>query len=632
MFRKSCLAAAPFFILVNIARAQCPNALVLGSDTTLCEGGTLLLNAGPGYQSYLWDNGSTAQTRLVSSAGTYSCTTTDFSTSGELVVNGNFSAGSAGFNSSYGPGTGGAWGLLSNPGTFAVANNPNATHVNFASFGDHTTGIGAMMVVNGADVPGLNVWCQTVAVQPNSDYAFSAWLASCVTASPAQLVFTINGITIGNPLLAPGFTGQWVNFYSLWNSGSATSATICIANQNTNQGGNDFALDDISFAPFCTYTDQVIVSYQAFPEPDLGPDITACDGTPIVLTINWPDADAYAWQNGSPSNSFPPQSSGTYWVDVTENGCTARDSIEVLFTVQPTVDLGADQVRCEGESQVISAFFPNADYLWNDGSTASNYTVSGTGTYSVVVDVAGCADTDSVDFLFHPLPIADLGPDTLICADTVLVLDAERPGGSYLWDNNSTSAQRTVMQEGIYWVAVTELGCTTRDTMALGTIALPEVDLGPDFLLCKGTTRELRAHGPGYHYLWSTGDTVPEITVDEAGLYAVTVANVCDFATDSITISLDQCDCPVHVPNAFTPNGDDKNEGWRPRFECEHDQYLLQVFNRWGELIWQSESADEAWNGDAAPDGVYAWRMRFRPNTVEERVKRVLIGHVVVLR
>ena len=78
--------------------------------------------------------------------------------------------------------------------------------------------------------------------------------------------------------------------------------------------------------------------------------------------------------------------------------------------------------------------------------------------------------------------------------------------------------------------------------------------------------------------------------------------------------------------------GDDKNEGWRPRFECEHDQYLLQVFNRWGELIWQSESADEAWNGDAAPDGVYAWRMRFRPNTVEERVKRVLIGHVVVLR
>jgi gliding motility-associated-like protein len=616
-----------------VLRAQCMDGIDLGPDTTLCEGASLALSAGPGYQSYLWQDGSTGPNYLVTAPGTYQCTVTAFGTSGELVVNGNFSAGTTGFTSAYTPGTGGSYGPLSFEGTYAVVNSPAAAHSNFASYGDHTTGNGAMLVVNGASAPGQAVWCQTVAVAPNTNYAFSAWLSTAYFESPAQLLFTINGVPVGNPLLAPAVTGQWVNFYAIWNSGANTSASICITNQNTSVSGNDFALDDISFAPFCTYTDQITVTYQDFPEPDLGPDVVVCAGTPVLINAAWPNADAYAWHNGSAASTLAPAASGICWVDVTENGCTARDSILVTFTVQPDVNLGPDQVRCEGETAVLNAFFPGSTYAWSTGGTAASITVSNAGQYSVVVDAAGCTATDSVSFTYHPLPIVSLGSDTLLCADDVLTQDVERTGGSYLWSDGTTLPQNTLAPGSTHWVRVTELGCSTSDSITIGTIALPAVDLGPDFLLCKGLTHELDAFGPGCNYLWNTGDTIPEYTVTDAGIYGVLVSNACGAASDSVVVRLDQCDCPVFVPNAFTANNDARNDGFRPRFDCPYDEYLLQVFNRWGELIWQSTDADQAWDGGGGiADGVYVWRLRFRPITVYEQIRRELVGHVVLLR
>ena len=620
----------------TVALCQCVDDFSLGNDTTLCAGASLLLNAGPGYQSYLWEDGSTAQTHLAGSAGTYTCTVTDFGTSGELVVNGNFNAGATGFTSDYVPGTGGTYGLLSNAGTYAVNTNPQLTHVNFASFGDHTTGFGNMLVVNGAQFPGQNIWCETVTVTPNTDYAFSSWLATAVSESPAQLVFTINGVTIGAPLLAPFGTGQWVNFYSIWNSGASTSATICISNQNSQDSGNDFALDDISFAPFCTYSDDIVITWQEYPQPDLGADIHVCAGAAVLLDASTPGADAYAWQDGSTAVTLSPGSAGVYWVDVTENGCTARDTVEVFFGTQPTVDLGGAQEHCVGETFTLNAFFAGATYLWQDGSTASTLAVSASGTYSVTVTVGDCEASDDVDLIFHPLPVVDLGPDTTICADTTLTLNVARPGGNYLWENGATTAQRTLVESGLYWVEVTENGCSTTDSLELGLIPLPYVDLGPDFLLCIGTKSVLDATGAGYTYAWNTGDTTSELEITEEGLYRVLVTSLCGTYTDSINVSQDRCDCPVFVPNAFTPDDDGINEGLRPLFDCEVDKYRFTIFDRWGGEVWSSEDPSEVWDGGGKTDGtaigVYAWKLEIRPRTVNEHTLRKLFGHVVLLR
>lgn len=630
-------ASCALLLSTNVAWSQCTDDFSLGNDTTLCAGAPLLLNAGAGYQSYLWEDGSTTQTHATSGAGTYTCTVTDFGTSGELVVNGDFSTGATGFTSDYVPGFGGTYGLLSAAGTYAVSTNPQLTHVNFQSFGDHTTGNGNMLVVNGADVLGQNVWCQTVAVTPNTDYAFSAWLASAVSGSPAELVFTINGATIGTPLLAPWATGQWVNFYSVWNSGANTSATICITNQNSQDSGNDFALDDISFAPFCTYTDDIVVTEQAYPEPDLGEDIHTCAGTEVVLDATTPNADNYIWQDGSTSTTLEPSAAGIYWVDVTENGCTARDSVEVIFDVQPTVELGAAQEECEGEVAILNAFFPDATYLWQDGSTGSSYQVTGSGDYSVIVDVDGCTATDAVQFTYYPLPVVDLGPDTVICADTSLHVDVSRPGGSYVWENGSTTGQRTLVESGLYWVKVTVSGCSTTDSLDLGNIPLPYVELGADFLLCTGTKAVLDATGAGYTYQWNTGDTTSELEITEEGVYSVLVTSPCGSYEDSITVTQDRCDCPIFIPNAFTPDADGINEGFRPQFDCSVDRYRFTIFDRWGRELWKSEDPQAGWDGggggtDGTEIGVYQWKLEIRTQTVNEHTLRKLYGHVVLLR
>jgi hypothetical protein len=163
-----------------------------------------------------------------------------------LVVNGNFEAGNTGFETGYLYSPTNTW----PEGTYTVDSNPYNTHSLFASYGDHTTGYGNMMVVNGAPVSNVTVWEQTVSVSPNTDYEFSLWLSKCtpVLYNRAQLEYFINGTSIGTNY-APETTGEWVEFSQLWQSGLSTTATIRIVDRETAYYGNDFAIDDISFVP-----------------------------------------------------------------------------------------------------------------------------------------------------------------------------------------------------------------------------------------------------------------------------------------------------------------------------------------------------------------------------------------------
>jgi len=163
--------------------------------------------------------------------------------SANLVVNGDFSSGNTGFTSEYTYTS-----SLLPAGVYYVGTNPQAHNGNFSPCGDHTTGNGLMMIVNGDTVPDVGVWSQTVAVTPGTDYFFSTWIASVHPTSPAVLQFSINGEAIGPVFTPPSQTCQWVQFTANWNSGSNTSAHLSIVNQNTASTGNDFALDDISLS------------------------------------------------------------------------------------------------------------------------------------------------------------------------------------------------------------------------------------------------------------------------------------------------------------------------------------------------------------------------------------------------
>ncbi|WP_448702661.1 hypothetical protein ACFGVR_09940 [Mucilaginibacter sp. AW1-3] len=210
---------------------------------------TLSVDPTPTYSNYLWSNGSTGTSITVTTSGTYWWETVRYDE--DAVVNGDFeTAGNhyAGFTSSYTKNTS----SLVAEATYAVLKDPHSEHGSFATFNDHTlnNGNGRMMVVNGAPTANVTVWSEAITVQANTTYVFSVWGASVTSQSPGILNFSINGTQLGNITLSSTL-GNWQNFTVRWNSGSNTTANIGIVNQNTAATGNDFALDDISFAPVC---------------------------------------------------------------------------------------------------------------------------------------------------------------------------------------------------------------------------------------------------------------------------------------------------------------------------------------------------------------------------------------------
>ncbi len=305
----------------------------LGPDTTLCTGQTLLLNAAStmNYDSYLWNNASTNPTRIVNTAGTYKVKVGILGNN--QIVNGDFEGGNVGFSTDYVLGTGGTWGLVSTEGQYAIVNSPSAAHSNFSFCNDHTPNPGTqMMVVNGSGTPGTNVWCQTVPVQSNTDYQFGAWITNALNEfNVAQLQFSINGIPLGSPFATSTMGCNWQQFFQVWNSGSATTATICILNQNTNNGGNDFALDDITFRPLCYSEDSIVVTYSAFPIVNLGLDTNLCFGNTLTLDAQ-NTGSTYVWSDGSTNQTLDVTTTGTYQVTVTNPAfCQKTDAILVNF-------------------------------------------------------------------------------------------------------------------------------------------------------------------------------------------------------------------------------------------------------------------------------------------------------------
>jgi cysteine-rich repeat protein len=161
-----------------------------------------------------------------------------------LVINGDFESGNTDFYSEYIYSPGYLW----PEGTYDVLSDPAHAHGLAVSFGDHTSGAGLMMAVNGENqIAGLTVWSQVVPVAPHRDYLLSAWVATWSDYPPAELQFLVNDVLVGS-FTAPVSPGIWEEFSATWSSGSNTTATIRIVDSNMDASGNDFTLDDLSLA------------------------------------------------------------------------------------------------------------------------------------------------------------------------------------------------------------------------------------------------------------------------------------------------------------------------------------------------------------------------------------------------
>jgi len=158
-----------------------------------------------------------------------------------LITNGDFELGNTGFTSGLTqvPFNGGA-------AQYNIATDPKAWFSAFASFGDHTSGTGNMMMINGSQTVGQTVWSQTVAVAQNTTYQFGGWISALFAGSSA-VTLAVNLDSLGT-VTGPSTVANWDPFGFSWQSGSATSAALSILQLSTQFGGNDYALDDLSFA------------------------------------------------------------------------------------------------------------------------------------------------------------------------------------------------------------------------------------------------------------------------------------------------------------------------------------------------------------------------------------------------
>lgn len=276
-----------------------------------------------------------------------------------LIVNGDFETGVIGPST-----TEYVAGDLHDPGTYAVGTDPHAYHSAWTPYGDHTpTGPGYMLIVNAAcddgtpTPPGMDVvWEQTVGVTSDVDYVLSYWLANSYFDAPALIQLYINDVAIGVPAT---FTdvATWHEVSRTWNSGSDTSAKITLKDLTRAWGGDDFAIDDISFEAVSATIEKEMVD-----EGDLGDIIT------VTLTVDNPYGEAIKVEDVIPNGlKYIP---GTFEVDggsivPTVDGSTISTTVgSGNHTIE--FDVQVVEVQCEDVVVTNTANVYNPDTIVDD--------------------------------------------------------------------------------------------------------------------------------------------------------------------------------------------------------------------------------------------------------------------------
>ncbi|WP_320019449.1 gliding motility-associated C-terminal domain-containing protein [Labilibaculum manganireducens] len=479
----------------------------LGADQQTCSGNTITFDAGNAGSTYLWSTGETTQTITVSASGNYSVTITD--------ANGCSASDDAN-----------------------ATIHPNPT-VNLGA--DQQTCSGNTITFDAGNVGATYLWStgettQTISVTTSGNYSVTITDANGCSATDDA-----NATIHANPVVDLGIdqetcSGNSITFDAgnagstyLWSTGETTQTISVSASGNYSVVVTD--------ANGCSATDDANATIHANPVVDLGIDQETCAGGTITFDAG-NAGSTYLWSTGETTQTITVSTSGNYSVTVTDaNGCSASDDANATIHANPTVNLGADQQTCSGNTITFDAGNAGSTYLWSTGETTQTITVSASGNYSVVVtDANGCSATDDANATIHANPVVDLGIDQETCAGGTITFDAGNAGSTYLWSTGETTQTITVSTSGNYSVTVTDAnGCSATDDANATIHANPTVNLGADQQTCSGNTITFDAGNAGSTSLWSTGETTQTITVSASGNYSVVVtdANGCSATDDA---------------------------------------------------------------------------------------------------
>lgn len=371
----------------------------------------------------------------------------------------------------------------------------------------------------------------------------------------------------------------------------------------------------------------------------LGNDTTICAGT--TLLVDAANAGAtHVWSTGASTPSIQVTTTGTYSVTVSNAGCSATDAITVTVQDAPQ-DVLQDRTECVGVPITLDAGNAGSIFLWSNGAVSQQITVTQPGIYTVTVtNASGCAVIFDAQVTFVQPPVVVLGADTVLCEGQALVLDAGNAGSTYQWSHGATGRTVHVTQAGTYTVVVDNGHCTRSDAITVAFNPSPLRQLTDQVRVCLEEEPGfvvLDAGNAGSRYGWSTGETTQMIMASAYGMYIVEVTNSFDCATrDSVAVT-EYCPSTIYVPNTFTPNNDGLNDVFIPVGKNIGAMHLI-VFDRWGEILFESDDPSMGWDGtfrgSYVKNDIYVWKLayRFTDKDGNMGLPEERMGHIQVLR
>lgn len=503
--------------------------------------------------------------------------------SDNIIVNGDFESGDSNFTTDYFPGQGtcnhGA-GFLGCEGAYNVIDDPRLGHNNFASCSDNGSG-GNMMVVNGASSL-QQIWCQDVCVDPDGSYVFNAFAASVNPGSPARLQFAIDGTLIGNLFGLTSSTCVWEFFEAEWDADGETTVEICVTNQNTAAGGNDFALDDIGFFEVCKDEMSFDVFVNEFEIETFNPEDIDCNNPEIeveieiiprdLYTIEWTTRDGNIIDIFNDGEIILVDSEGEYMVTVTDsNGCTQEEEIEVFTNIEPFFLDVVIQDILDCNNPIIDIFADsdnnNLIFDWFDDfgdrvSTQDVFEATEPGLYSVVAtDLdTGCPmteffevmqDTMSPEFTISKSSDIDCNTASALIQLDIVSMDVswEVPPNYPITASISTTSDIEAFVPGTYTATVeNDNGCTSSQSITITEI-IPDIQyslIADDLITCNNRSASvtISADTSLFNLNWNNLPSVYNDSLDfslsEAGTFrfAFTDSIGCSI-TDSIILRID---------------------------------------------------------------------------------------------
>ncbi|GEM_PF-2003377 len=401
----------------------------------------------------------------------------------------------------------------------------------------------------------------------------------------------------------------------------------------------------------------------AWCETEIAQDLTLLLDPSVQLNGQWENPQNIPGLNGS---IFSPQLSGVgvFEIQYILNNGNCSDTAFFEITVEAMPYAGEDGMLtiCDNEGLVdlFSGIIgtPDINGVWTPSLTSGGSLLDpqvdpeGIYTYTLPPTVACMSDSSKVNVEVTYVFDISIVPVENLCSNAeAFQLEANIGGGNWsgpgIVNPNSGLFDPGIASSGshtiVYNVSIQNCESSTSTTINIDDV--PQVDLGNDLTHCINDPLILQVETSAANSIeWFDGSTSFALNVDLTNKFpgelipiSVEVENECGTNADIISIELMDCDVHVYIPNSFTPDGDEHNQTFIPVVSGELvKDYSLLIFNRWGELVFESNDLLHGWdgtyNGKLAETGSYIWKIQYTNASIEQSYREELTGHFSLLR